>query len=59
MLECSFPTVDPKDPYKLTPEEELRALEERLKEAVASENYEEAAKIRDSIRAIRAGGEKS
>ncbi|MBR3296464.1 MAG: fructose-1,6-bisphosphatase [Firmicutes bacterium] len=23
MLECSFPTVDPKDPYKLTPEEEL------------------------------------
>lgn len=51
--------VDESGELRLTPEEELRALEERLKEAVASENYEEAAKIRDSIRAIRAGGEKS
>ena len=49
--------VDESGELILTPEEELRSLEERLKEAVAAENYEEAARIRDSIREIRKGGE--
>lgn len=41
------------------PREELAALEEQLRVAVAAENYEQAAQLRDRIRACRArlGGE--
>ena len=38
-------------------EDRLATLKKELQEAIASENYEQAAKIRDAIRAMEAGGE--
>ena len=35
--------------------EEIRSLEKKLKTAVASEDYEMAARYRDQIRALREG----
>lgn len=40
MLECSFPTVDPKDPYRLTPEEEF-VMNKLQKEFLESKNLQE------------------
>jgi len=47
---------DPAKLPKLSGEEKLRLMETRLKDAIRREEYEEAAKLRDEIRALK--GEK-
>ena len=44
---------DPVDIPELSKEEKIRLLETRLKDAVRREEYEEAAKLRDEIRALK------
>lgn len=62
-LEEARQTAQPKAEPQLIPEEERRAfdlqrrrnaLQERLKAAIAEENYEEAARVRDELRALPA-----
>ena len=49
-------TGSPADIPELSDEEKIRLMEARLKDAVRREEYEEAAKLRDEIRALK--GEK-
>lgn len=44
---------DPVDILELSKEEKIRLMETRLKDAVRREEYEEAAKLRDEIRALK------
>ena len=44
---------DPADIPELSKEEKIRLMETRLKDAVRREEYEEAAKLRDEIRALK------
>ena len=44
---------DPVNIPELSKEEKIRLMETRLKDAVRREEYEEAAKLRDEIRALK------
>lgn len=47
--------LEEKNGHEETPEEQLRILEAKLKEAIRTEAYEAAAKYRDQIRALKEG----
>ena len=51
--EAAGPGEDPVNIPELSKEEKIRLMEARLKDAVRREEYEEAAKLRDEIRALK------
>ena len=51
--EAAGPGEDPVNISELSKEEKIRLMEARLKDAVRREEYEEAAKLRDEIRALK------
>ena len=51
--EDAGPGEDPVNIPELSKEEKIRLMEARLKDAVRREEYEEAAKLRDEIRALK------